>query len=453
VNGSEDNDLRVILVGRTGLDAALRLDPQIELVRVQTPLEAVGELTWPVDAQSPSRAVVVLAPEVEWSLRQPGTTNGHESIEDFVKGLRVADPAVVVMGVTRSGMPGAARGSELDGTIAADLPAEMLRKAIRQEPVEPPAIPEEDAMEVREEAPEQAADGPVGQPAPPAPAASPAVQRRSDDDVGDLGLVSLLVKGQEILPRALELIRVRTADDSVEFIPASTAGAKPAPADQPVAWEGTVLGHLRGGKVPEAVLAVHAHWLAGWLRARDQQGQLRTAAFTDVLTGAYNRRYFERFLATAITQARDARRDLSVFVFDIDDFKSYNDKYGHDAGDEILREAVRLMRSVIRPTDRVCRIGGDEFAVIFNEPQGPRQEGSHHPKDIFILAQRFQQQLRQHRFPKLSDCLPGTLSVSGGLASYPWDGATPEQLLARADQNALQSKRQGKNAITFGPNV
>jgi diguanylate cyclase (GGDEF)-like protein len=451
LNGFESNDLRVILVGRTGLDAALRLDPQIELVRVQTPLEAVGELTWPVDASSPSRAVVVLAPEIEWSLRQPGTTNGHESIEDFVKGLRVADPAVVVMGVTLNGMPGAVRGSELDGTIAADLPAEMLRKAIRQEPIEPPAMPE--TMEAApEEEPARAEEAPgTSRPAASVSPAPPAQQ--ADEDVGDLGLVSLMVKGQDILARALELIRVRTGDDSAEFIPASGVGAKPGPADQPVAWEGTVLGHLRARNVPDAVLAVHAHWLAVWLRARDQQGQLRTAAFTDALTGAYNRRYFERFLATAIGQARDARRDLSIFVFDIDDFKTYNDKYGHDAGDEILRETVRLMRSVIRPTDRVCRIGGDEFAVIFNEPSGPRQEGSHHPKDVFILAQRFQQQLRRHRFPKLSDCLPGTLSVSAGLASYPWDGGTPEDLLARADQNALLSKRQGKNAITFGPNI
>src|SRR5262245_64092873 len=81
VNGFESNDLRVILVGRTGLDAALRLDPQIELVRVQTPLEAVGELTWPVDASSPSRAVVVLGPEVEWWLRERGKSNGQEHTE------------------------------------------------------------------------------------------------------------------------------------------------------------------------------------------------------------------------------------------------------------------------------------------------------------------------------------------------------------------------------------
>ncbi len=107
VSDTERNDLRVILVGRTGLDAALRLDPGIELVRVQTPLEAVGELASPVDSLSPSRAVVVLAPEVETSLRRP---DANEGIQDFVGGLRIADPAVVVMGVTRNRVrPGCSR--------------------------------------------------------------------------------------------------------------------------------------------------------------------------------------------------------------------------------------------------------------------------------------------------------------------------------------------------------
>jgi diguanylate cyclase (GGDEF)-like protein len=466
VSRSEHNEVRVILVGRTGLDASLRLDPGIELVRVQQPLEAVGELASPVDDTSPLRSVVVLSPEVEWALRQPANGSGREGIEDFLRGLRIADPGVIVMGVSRNGASDNLRGMPLDGTIAADLSSDMLRRAIRQQPLdEEPQEPEAEEVEQEEAQVEPVAPAPPMSPAAPAPARAPQppqppqrpaapASHQFTDDVGDLSLASLLVKGQELMTRAMELIRVRTGDDAVEFIPFnSTAPAPVLPKDQPVAWEGTVLGHLRSQVVEEPVLAVHAHWLAAWLRARDQQSQLRAAAFTDPLTGAYNRRYFDRFLATAIDQARDARRHLTLFVFDIDDFKTYNDKYGHDAGDEILRETVRLMRSVIRPTDRVCRIGGDEFAVIFNEPSGPREEGSSHPKDMFTLAQRFQQQVSQHRFPKLSDCLPGTLTVSGGLATYPWDGVTPEQLLGRADQNALASKRQGKNAITFGPNV
>jgi diguanylate cyclase (GGDEF)-like protein len=138
-------------------------------------------------------------------------------------------------------------------------------------------------------------------------------------------------------------------------------------------------------------------------------------------------------------------------MFDIDDFKVYNDTYGHAAGDEILVEAVKLLRSVIRPSDKVCRIGGDEFVVIFHEPQGPRSPASKHPSDIFQIAHRFEKEICGHKFPKLGRDAPGTLTISGGLATYPWDGATAEALLELADQLALKSKRQGKNCITLGP--
>jgi diguanylate cyclase (GGDEF)-like protein len=104
---------------------------------------------------------------------------------------------------------------------------------------------------------------------------------------------------------------------------------------------------------------------------------------------------------------------------------------------------------VVRPTDRVCRIGGDEFAVIFYEPKGPRESGSRHPQSIHAIADRFQSQIRGHKFPRLQEA-PGPLTVSGGLATYPWDGATAADLLAKADQLALESKRQGKNVITIG---
>jgi diguanylate cyclase (GGDEF)-like protein len=138
-------------------------------------------------------------------------------------------------------------------------------------------------------------------------------------------------------------------------------------------------------------------------------------------------------------------------VFDIDDFKKYNDQFGHGAGDDILRESVRLLNSVIRQGDRVCRIGGDEFAVIFADSEAPRHPGSHHPETVDVIARRFQAQICTMRFPKLGVEAPGNLSISGGLATYPWDGTDPETLLQHADKLALESKRKGKNAVTLGP--
>jgi diguanylate cyclase (GGDEF)-like protein len=138
-------------------------------------------------------------------------------------------------------------------------------------------------------------------------------------------------------------------------------------------------------------------------------------------------------------------------VFDIDNFKSYNDQFGHEAGDEVLRDTVKLMMSVIRQGDRVCRIGGDEFAVVFADPEGPRLAGSMHLESIEAIAKRFQDQICAMRFPKLGTEAPGTLSISAGLATYPWDGHDPAALLRHADQLALESKRKGKNVITLGP--
>jgi len=143
---------------------------------------------------------------------------------------------------------------------------------------------------------------------------------------------------------------------------------------------------------------------------------------------------------------------VTLLVFDIDDFKNYNDRFGHPAGDEILRETARLMQDSVREHDVVARIGGDEFAVIFwDNDQAPRRAHSEHPHDVLKAARRFQQAVYAHKFPKLLDHAPGTLTISGGLASFPWDGRTPEGLLDHADAMALESKRQGKNAITFGP--
>jgi diguanylate cyclase (GGDEF)-like protein len=218
-----------------------------------------------------------------------------------------------------------------------------------------------------------------------------------------------------------------------------------------VSWESETYGLLRASAAKAAVLAPHARWLACWLRLRDQHGQLHEAAFTDPLTGAWNRRYFDRFLSGVLERARAERWFVSVLLFDIDNFKQFNDLYGHDAGDEILVQTTALLRSVIRPSDRVCRIGGDEFVVVFHDPEGPRESGSRHPGSVFEIAARFQKQIASHRFPKLSQTTPGTLTVSGGLATFPWDGQTPDELLVRADRLALESKRAGKNAILYGP--
>ena len=104
-----------------------------------------------------------------------------------------------------------------------------------------------------------------------------------------------------------------------------------------------------------------------------QERLAQRLAITDDLTGIYNGRYFRHFLARIIEKARTLRFPVTLLLFDIDNFKSYNDRYGHGVGDEILRQTAALMRRCCRPHDLVARISGDEFAVVFWEKEGPRQ--------------------------------------------------------------------------------
>lgn len=424
-------DLRVILVGRTGLDQSLRRDPRVEVVRARTPLDAIGELADPIDHDSPARAIVVVAPEIE---------PAEPELPGFIRGLRMVDPRVRVVRV------GAANG-HYDAGVRAGASADELR-SLFQTPAHAAASP-----------PSTPPDAPsASEPAPSPESAPDAAPPPSPPEGTDLPAVEMITRGRDPLETCLGLIRQRMGRDDVQYIPMAedARAGDPRAGSAPVYLGQTLAGLLvLEGPAPDPeqleALRGHARWLGAWLRLSEQQRALRLAALTDPLTGAWNRRYYERYTDAAIEQARAARRTLTVLFFDIDDFKTYNDRYGYEAGDEILTETVRMMRSVVRPSDRVCRIGGDEFAVVFFEPAGPRRPDSSPPETIYDIATRFQRQICGARFPKLGAEAQGTLTISGGLATYPWDGADAESLRRRAAELARQSKRQGKNVITLGP--
>lgn len=394
--------VRVILVGQTGLDVVLRADPSLWLVNVPDELEAVAELSEPGAAPS----VVLMSP-------RGGVVDG-----ELLAAMRRVDPGVRVLTVTENGSkapPG------VDGVLSTSLPPAGLCARVR-EAVRVPAAP------------------------------TAAATRAATTDIGDASVIEAMLRGRDVAAAALDVLRERAGDPGAVFI-ASADLNDASPPGAPVAIHGATLGRLVC-KGEAASVAGHAAWLAGWIRLRDQHEQLRQAAFTDSLTGAHNRRFYDLYMNSLLEQARRDRQTVSIMLLDIDNFKAFNDCHGHEAGDEILRETVRLLRSVIRPGDRVCRIGGDEFAVIFHDTEGPRQPGSKPPASVWQIAQRFQEQVRRQRFPKLGSQFPGAperLELSGGLAVYPWDGATAAELLAHADALLLEGKRSGKNAIRFGP--
>jgi len=276
----------------------------------------------------------------------------------------------------------------------------------------------------------------------PAPKASASLPR-----LGDIDLVrALLSETRVVRETAQTLLRQQTGWSDLTL-------NGDAPHDQgcAVVHDSVTYGFLSSKSAGPKQLAPWAAWLGHWLALEAKFAELDEQAHRDELTGAWNRRSLHQFLHSHIPLAASRRRPVTVMVFDIDDFKSYNDRFGHDAGDTILRETVALLQSVIRKGDRVFRIGGDEFAVIFADLEAPREPGSTHPETVEGLADRVRQQIRQMRFPKLGLDAPGTLSISAGLATFPWDSHEAGALLCLADQRAMESKRRGKNGITFGP--
>jgi diguanylate cyclase (GGDEF)-like protein len=185
--------------------------------------------------------------------------------------------------------------------------------------------------------------------------------------------------------------------------------------------------------------------------------QLEKLATEDELTGLKNRRYIWEFSRQVIEHAGKENGRVTLLIFDIDNFKHYNDVYGHLAGDEVLKQAAVLMRRCCRGHDVVGRIGGDEFAVVFWDRQSTevrsqkaenrRQTLAEHPKEAIFIAKRFRRELGRAELHLLGPEGKGVLTISGGLASFPRDGAMIQELFQQADKALLEAKRSGKNRI------
>jgi diguanylate cyclase (GGDEF)-like protein len=170
-------------------------------------------------------------------------------------------------------------------------------------------------------------------------------------------------------------------------------------------------------------------------------------AQTDELTGLLNRRGLMLRLHDLLERARRQRTAVTLLIFDVDDLKHYNDTYGHNAGDEILRETGKLFVRHCRKQDLVARYGGDECVVVFWEADEPRVAGSKPPRDVLAVLNRLRSTLERKEFPSLGPGARGGLTISGGLITFPWDASSAEELIAKADEALLLAKRQGKNRI------
>ena len=160
-------------------------------------------------------------------------------------------------------------------------------------------------------------------------------------------------------------------------------------------------------------------------------------AVTDALTGLHNRRYMAGQLQAMVSRAGQGGDPVAVLVMDIDHFKAVNDGFGHDAGDEVLREfAVRLATNV-RAIDLPCRLGGEEFVVVM---PGASLE------DAARVADRIRRDIEAQPFPIMGGAEGLTITVSIGVAASV-AGDTPEALLKRGDEGVYDAKSRGRNQV------
>jgi two-component system cell cycle response regulator len=164
--------------------------------------------------------------------------------------------------------------------------------------------------------------------------------------------------------------------------------------------------------------------------------ETRRLAFTDQLTGLPNRHRTAEQLVDELKRAHRYGTPLSIVLCDIDHFKSVNDTYGHNIGDDVLRQVARTLAQAVRNVDTVARWGGEEFLVILpnTSPAGAR-----------IVAERVRQQVE--RAPAVPGG-PERRTLSLGVATFCED-PTPEALLERADQALYRAKHRGRNRVEF----
>ena len=162
------------------------------------------------------------------------------------------------------------------------------------------------------------------------------------------------------------------------------------------------------------------------------------AAIVDPLTGLNNRRYLESHLHSLLDLAAHRGRPVSMMVLDIDHFKKVNDTYGHDAGDEVLKEFAARVRRVIRTADLVCRMGGEEFVVVMPDTS----------LDVAAkVGERVRMAVQGAQFPINGGARAIPVTVSIGISDRGRD-VGPEALFKRADKALYRSKNNGRNQVT-----
>lgn len=165
---------------------------------------------------------------------------------------------------------------------------------------------------------------------------------------------------------------------------------------------------------------------------KNMAGEFEQLSVTDALTGLLNRRYLEKRLSEEIQRSKRHHFPMSIMMLDVDDFKSYNDTFGHPAGDTALKIVAGVLKDILRGADVAARYGGEEFAILL--PQTTSDEAA-------AIAERLRQRIEHTEFPKRK------ITISIGIAACSKDIETPEDLVGAADHALYEAKNHGRNNV------
>jgi diguanylate cyclase (GGDEF)-like protein len=175
------------------------------------------------------------------------------------------------------------------------------------------------------------------------------------------------------------------------------------------------------------------------VRGLERQHRLSSS---DPLTGLFNRRFFDDYLAKEVARANRYHTRFAVAMVDVDRFKSFNDTFGHPAGDRALRTLARVLQHAVRRSDIVARYGGEEIVVIFRDTDA----------DAAVeRVEEIRRAVAAEGFTVGRLAVPARITVSAGVASWPEDGLTADDVVALADRRLFEAKRAGRNRVVGPP--
>ncbi len=194
----------------------------------------------------------------------------------------------------------------------------------------------------------------------------------------------------------------------------------------------SVLSVLQYVGLAACICAMQSFTLQHELEAKQHSEKLRRLAIRDGMTGIFNHMYMEQFIADAINRSRRSKIPLSLLMIDLDYFKRINDGFGHNAGDEVLKELIHVLSSSTRSTDYLGRWGGDELVLLLTDTNLPGATN---------LAEKLRLRVEEHAFPYCKN-----LTISVGASLYQ-EGDSSVSLVGRADAAMYRAKRGGRNRV------